>query len=247
MGGPNPRKLVVARGGIQTALSPEEEAAADAALASTLKLLGGRDVMISTLSVASAVPEVEDLLRLLLDPRYDKLSLKRLCTMAGITVVDLFTTYRKAMVARAQLVALNTITEKILPVVEDVMQRAAPYKIPCFNCGATGEILNGDAPPSVCPQCGGRKEVLQLPDLDRQKLALELAQLVQKSGGININQSQMNVVPPKQEDEEEGPGATLIGLQHALRELQSGPRVPLQIVEATVVSDPTPEPQEETT
>ena len=218
--------------GAQTLLTDEELDANAAAIDKVVQVIGGKAGLLETLGVASDEPEVEALLRLVLDPRYEKISLRRLCAMAGLTIVDLFTAYRKAMVVKAHLLAYQKITEGLLPVVEDVMRRAAPYTIPCYDCGATGLILV-EQTSTTCTTCAGRKELLQLPDLDRQKLAFELAQLVQKASGFSINQN--NVVVPPAADPPAGQG-TLIDLQHALRELQSGPRTP--IVDAEVVPPP---------
>lgn len=219
--------------GAQTTLSDAELDANQAAIEQVVKALGGRGNLLDALSVAADAPEVEKIVQLLVDPRYDQISLRRLCSMAGLTVVDLFAAYKKAMVVKAQLVAYQAITDHLLPVVVDVMKRAAPYTIPCYDCGATGQVAAekvGD-PALVCPTCAGRKELLQLPDLDRQKLALELGQLVQKSAGINIQQNQLTV-PPVEPEPAPGRG-TLIELQHAISELQSGPRTP--IVDATII------------
>lgn len=220
--------------GAQTGLSDAELDANAAAIDQVVKALGGRGNLLDALSVAADAPEVEQVVSLLLDPRYDQYSLRKLCTMAGLTVVDLFAAYKKAMVVKAQLIAYQAITDHLLPVVVDVMRRAAPYKIPCYDCAASGLVAGEKAgdPPVTCPTCAGQKELLQLPDLDRQKLALELGQLVQKSAGINIQQNTGVVVPPPDVDPAQGRG-TLIELQHAIAELQSGPRTP--IIDATLV------------
>lgn len=214
--------------GAQTTLSDAELDANQVAIEQVVKALGGRGNLLDALSVAADAPEVEKIVQLLVDPRYDQISLRRLCSMAGLTVVDLFAAYKKAMVVKAQLVAYQAITDHLLPVVVDVMKRAAPYKIPCYDCAGSGEMAGekpGD-PKVICSTCAGQKELLQLPDLDRQKLALELGQLVQKSAGINIQQNQLTVPPPDSEPTQ-GRG-TLIELQHALADLQRGPRTPLQ-------------------
>lgn len=204
-------------------LSEAEAAAGNAAIDTVVRALGGRERLTDTLAVAADAPEVEQILVLLLDPRYSHLSIRGLCRLAGLSVVDLFTAYKKAMVVKAHLAAYQAISDGILPVVEDVMKRAAPFAIPCDRCGATGETREtADAAPVVCGACNGQKQVLQLPDLDRQKLALELAQLVQKSAGISISQN--TAVAPAAEPETH---STMIELQQAVRQLLSGPRQPI--------------------
>jgi hypothetical protein len=242
---PRPRQQLTARPGGATSILTAEEATANArAIDATIKALGGKEGLLDVLAVASDVPEVDELLRLIVDPRYKDVSLRQLCTHAGLTVVDLFTAYRKAIVVKTQLLSYQIVSQRIEAVVLDVMQRAAPFKIPCYACGATGETTDPEAPTGpkiVCAQCAGHKELLQLPDLDRQKLALELAQLVQKGGGINIQQNQLTVPPADPEPDQ--PTGGLLELQRAVHELLSGPRQP--IIDATVIpADPLPIPAE---
>jgi hypothetical protein len=221
------RPGVVRASGAQTLLTDEEAEANSAAIATVVKALGGKAGLLETLSVAADQPEVEELVSLLLDPRYETISLRRLCHMAGLTIVDLFAAYKKAMVVKAHLLAYQAITDALLPVVEDVMRRAAPYTIPCYDCHGLGTVTDPttpDAAPKPCDACAGQGQVLQLPDLDRQKVALELAQLVQKSAGFTLQQNNLTVPPP---DPVERRG-TLIELQHAVHELLSGPRTPIE-------------------
>lgn len=230
------------------ALSAAELAANQEALDTTIKAMGGREAIFDTLAVASDDPQVDHLLRLLADPVYQTMPLKQLCHHAGVTVVDLFAAYRKAMVVQAHLLAYKTITLKLPAIVEDVMRRAAPFEIPCTGCNGRKQIVEGEGDKAAlvdCPTCNGHGVLQQLPDLDRQKLALELGQLVQKSAGINLTQNSLVVPPPAPEDDAPmaGPG-TLIEMQHALRELQRGPR--RAIPEAPVIDAETvaPDPPE---
>lgn len=232
----------IARGhGPTTALSNQEALENRRALQTVEKALGGRDAILDTLAVAADAPEVEQVVQLLLDPRYAQQSLRQICVLAGLTVVDLFAAYKSAMVVKAHLIAYQTITDKILPVVEDVMTRAAPFKIPCPKCAKTGRWTDPavkDAKEEDCPSCAGHGELLQLPDLDRQKLALELAQLVQKSGGVMLQQNNLTL---NAGDKGKGSGSTLVGLQQAVRDLLSGVREPLpETLEATALDEEAP-------
>jgi hypothetical protein len=242
---------VVRASGATTLLTDAEADANGKAIDTVVKALGGRPALLDTLAVAADAPEVEEILTLLLDPRYEKMSLRALCHKAGLTVVDLFAAYKKAMITKAHLVAYKAITDAIVPVVEDVMRRAAPYRIPCYGCGGGKQIDDPEKPGTLitCPQCAGAGELLQLPDLDRQKLALELGQLVQKSAGLQIQQNTLNLQPGAGND---GPkaGGTLVELQHAVRELLSGPRTPLPepetipVVDGTIAEDDETDPPE---
>lgn len=223
-------------GGDPTRLDPGEAQANDQAIEAFVQALGGRAQLLETLSIAPEAPEVETVLSLLLDPRYAAVSLRRLCTMAHLTVADLFAALKKAMIVKAHVAAYQVISAKLLPVVEDVMRRAAPYEVPCGACAGHGKLLDPDdldGDPIGCEACAGQGKLLQLPDLDRQKLALELAQLVQKAAGISISQQNVTVPPP----DPRAP-STYVDLQHAVRELLSGPRLP--IVDAEPVDGGSP-------
>ena len=180
-------------------LTEAEQAIGAAAIDAFAEALGGRDELANALLIASGDAGIDELTTLLLDPRYTGLSLRRLCALANLTVVDLFTAYRKAIVVRAHLEATKTIADKLLPVVEDVMTRAAPFRVPCGICRGTGRVADPDdpeAPPTSCEECLGHGEVMRLPDLDRQKLALELGQLVQRTSGVNVLQQNLQLQAP---------------------------------------------------
>jgi len=169
------------------------------------------------LSVADASAEVGEIVNLLLDPRFRRTSLKRICALSGTTVADLFTSYKKALFARAHIQATHIIAAKLPPVVKDVMMRAAPQDQPCPVCGGTTTIVEPGLgrPPSPCPNCGATGIVRTEPDLDRQKLALELGHLIEKRGGPLLQQTQ-NILAASATP---GPAGTLESLQQAVGEL----------------------------
>jgi hypothetical protein len=183
--------LVPAAARAPEVLTQEELDLNAAAIDTFTKVVGGRDQLIDVLSVAATAPEIDRLVNALLDPRFARTSLRRLCTLAGLTVADLFAAYRKALIARAHIEASHTIAAKLPPIVDDVMTRATPQPIACTVCKATGRRRIGGAL-VPCAVCGGRGVVASEPDLDRQKLALELGQLTQKGGGgFFIQQTQI--------------------------------------------------------
>jgi len=116
--------------------------------------VGGRDQLADTLAVAGAGSDIERLTTLLLDPRYRTWSLARLCHTVGITVAELFASYRKALIAKAHIEASHTIASKLPRVVTDVMDKA-----------------------------------ISDPTVERHKLALELGQLLEKKGGLIVQQN----------------------------------------------------------
>jgi len=148
--------------------------------------VGGRRGFIDVLTVASTAPEVEMVVDLLLDPRYRRYSLRRLCVMAGLTLADLFVAYRRALLVKAHLQATHAIAAKLPAVVADVMTRALPQPCVCPACQGVSPGL--DAAP--CLTCAGTGQVLTEPDLDRQKLALDLGALTRKGGGgVTVTQT----------------------------------------------------------
>lgn len=197
-----PKAAGRARGSARSALVPaaataarrdsytitEQEAGLNAeAIEVFAKAVGGRDALADTLAVAG--PGGGDIARitaLLLDPRYAHWGLPRLCSMVGLTVAELFAAYRKALLTRAHLQATHTIAAKLPAVVTDVMDKALPVPIPCEVCGGRGQT---DQVP--CWRCTGTGRVLSEPTVERHKLALELGQLLEKKGGLVVQQNNL--------------------------------------------------------
>jgi len=164
------------------------------------RAVGGRDQLADVLAVAGTGGEIERVTTLLLDPRYAHWTLARLCTTVGITVADLFASYRKAMIVRAQIEATHTIAARLPGVVTDVMDKA-----------------------------------ISDPTVERHKLALELGQLLEKKGGLIVQQNNLAATV----------GATGSGsleqLQQAVGDLLFGDRRGQDAAEAEVIeAEPVP-------
>lgn len=202
-------------------LSPEEADLSSAAIDTFTIALGGRQALLDTLLVASGSREVDQITTLLIDPRYGGWSLRRICALAGYTVADLFTAYRKALIVKAHLHATRIVSQQLVSVVDDVMRRAQPHEIPCPVCNGATTIVpeptkeSPNPSPEPCPTCKGVGRLLQLPDLDRQKVALELGQLLQTRGGLTLQQNTLVAPAPVAAA---APGA-LEQLQQAVQEL----------------------------
>lgn len=178
--------LVPAASRVGTALGDVEAVLNSDAIEVFARAVGGRDQLADTLAVAGHSPEIERITTLLLDPRYASWSLARLCQTVGITVAELFASYRKALIARAHIEASHIIASKLPPVVTDVMDKARPSPVPCDVCHGTQTI---DATP--CWRCEGTGRVLSEPTVERHKLALELGQLLEKKGGLVVQQNNL--------------------------------------------------------
>jgi hypothetical protein len=157
------------------------------------RAVGGRAQLADTLAVAATSPDVARITTCLLDPRYASWSLARLCHMVGITVAELFASYRKAMIARAHIEATHTIARTLPAVVSDVMDKATPQPIVCPHCQGRQTIapVEPGQAPLACPVCRGTGSVQSEPTVERHKLALELGQLIEKKGGLLIQQNNL--------------------------------------------------------
>jgi hypothetical protein len=229
-----PTALIPAAARAPEVLTEEEAELSGEAIETFARAIGGRDALMAVLSVASSAPEIEKVVNYLLDPRYDRWTLRRLCTLAGITVAELFTAYRKALLTKAHLEATRIIAEKLPPIVDDVMERATPQMIGCAHC-------RGLAPPAgdpPCLFCHGSGQVRSEPELDRQKLALELGHLTEKKGGGLYIQQNQGVLASGAALAAQGSGA-LEQLQQAVGDLLFRPSRRRAM---SPVSEPTSEP-----
>jgi len=218
-------------------LTADEQDLSSAAVETFAAELGGRDGLLQVLAIGGQGGDLDTITTLLADPRYAGWSLRRICAKAGLTITELFTAYKSALLTRAQLASARVVARRLVGVVDDVMTRAQPHPVPCEACGGTGQTtLPPSAPdkrpePMGCPTCQGKGTVTRLPDLDRQKVALELGQLLDRKGGISIQQNTL-VAPPAAA----APGA-LEQLQIAVQEMLY-PRAP--VVDAEPLPDAAP-------
>jgi len=145
--------------------------------------LGGRAELIKSLSI-DATPEIKDLVEMLLDPTFDKYSLGYLATQVAISLTDILRAFRNGLFFKAHLLASQQITAKLPEIVEDVMKRAAPHDEPCPTCDGTTQVVpaptkkNPNPSPQKCQVCNGKGIIRHIPEVDRQRLALELGELI---------------------------------------------------------------------
>lgn len=147
------------------------------------KALGGRKSLVATLSLDST-PEIQQLVQMLNDHQYDGRSFGWLARQVGIGLSDLLRSFRNGTLAKAQILAAQKIAVRLVDVVDDVMKRAAPYEETCEPCGGLGEIVpkpsrkQPNPEPVTCRVCSGKGKFIHQAELDRQRLALELAELI---------------------------------------------------------------------
>jgi hypothetical protein len=242
MGRTRPASLVPAAARGDSRLTDGEVDRSASAIEAFTTALGGRAALVDAISVVDSDADADKLVGLLLDPTYDSWSLRRICTLAGITVAEVFALYKKAAIVRAHIQAAPVIASKLVGVVDDIMTRAQPYPIPCDRCGGTGRWAEKPTQePGPCPTCRGGGTLMAFPDLDRQRRALELGQLTARGGGIVVQQ---NLIGERAGSA--APGA-LEQLQQALGDLLFRPAPPAPpVVDATLVETPpgetTPDP-----
>jgi hypothetical protein len=163
------------------------------------KMLGGREGLVAALSHAPKSRDLEYLLGLIGDPANAKVPLGYLCAQGGITPGELLSAWKSGEILRGHVLATKQIVEALPGVVSDVLKRAAPYEDTCSGCGGLGQVTpeptekKPNPEPKPCPACGGQGRLLYEADLDRAKLALELAQLTSKGAGVAVNLDQRQV------------------------------------------------------
>lgn len=165
--------------------------------------LGGRLALCSLLTLAPLTPDLRYILGLLGDPQHDQTSLAKVCAQGNILPGDLLKHLGAAALHKGQTLARQRIGESIPKVVEDVMRRAAPYTEACATCMvdgvSTGRVTPDPTPahpnpaPQLCPDCKGALQIQYLPSLDRQRVAIDMAGLVERGGGISITNQQVNL------------------------------------------------------
>lgn len=159
------------------------------------KALGGREKVIESLSI-DADPKIQTLVRLLLDPDFDDLSLSELAARAEINLTEVLRAYRNATLARAQMLAVNEIADKLPAVVKDVMTRALPQTVLCPVCkGSKEQPGRKKDDVETCRTCKGVGTVERPATVQRQRLALEIAELIKQPRNGTTLLQQFNTLP----------------------------------------------------
>jgi hypothetical protein len=171
------------------------------ALADIEKQVGGRAAIIQALITAPPSKDVQYVLGLLADPANEKRTLAQLCVEAKITPGQLLDLLERGTRLRARIISGQIIARSTPAVVTDVMAKAAPFEDTCPDCAGTGthtpEPSQSEQNPNPvqCKTCRGGGTLRYEADPECRKLALEMAGLTAKGGGINIA-VQANVAAP---------------------------------------------------
>jgi hypothetical protein len=171
--------------------------------------VGGRSELVGLLALAPLNPDLRLILGLLGDPIHERKSLAEICATGNILPGELLKHIEGAALLRGKVLSAQLIGRGLPAVVRDVMERAAPYEAPCNQCQGTGTRVADPTPqvpnplPEPCAVCQGMGRLTYPPDIEHQKLALEMGRLLKTGGGLNIIQNNATLTP--------GGGGTLGG------------------------------------
>lgn len=157
---------------------------------------GGRTALVAALTALTGDDDLVDVLGVLADPRNDARKLAQICRDHAIPVGRILEAFKQGVLAKAYLESQRAIADGLPPVVRDVMQRAAPYEASCPDCSGTGTYsVDPDKAPGPCPYCKATGRRVVLPDLDRQKLALDLGGLTKRAPGVLVDNRSITLPP----------------------------------------------------
>lgn len=166
--------------------------------------IGGRQTLVETLTHAPQTDDLAYVINLIADPSMDARKLSSICRAGNIHPGELIEAYKRGAYAKMQIAVVQQIATRAPAVVEDVMVRAAPHLVDCPACKGVLTVLNEswdpkkpDASdryfPCVCAKTESPGRLLLLPAVDRQRLALDLAQLLPKAGpAVVVNAQQQH-------------------------------------------------------
>lgn len=176
--------------------------------------MGGRAPLVAALlQVAPANDAQEEALTyvmgLIADPRHATTKLSTLCARGGITVGELLDAYKNGSLAQMQIEMITAAAKHMPAIVADLFTRAQPHQVTCSRCKGSASVTLEEGDPGwvapkqdqepgpqigPCPRCVGTGTLDVLPELERQKLALEVAQLLPKKGPL-IDARSVHVIP----------------------------------------------------
>jgi hypothetical protein len=157
--------------------------------------LGGRRGLVQALTFAPPTKDTQYLLGLIADPDHRARSLAECLQMGRIAPGQLIDTLAKGTSARARLIAQKHVADRTPTVVAEVMQQAAEHEDDCPECLGAGTVTadpTEDHPnpqPLPCDVCRGYGKLRFPADPTCRELALDMAGMIGKAGGITVQQT----------------------------------------------------------
>lgn len=160
--------------------------------------VGGRQKLVETLQYAALTTEQSQIVGMIADPRNDNKSLGTICRSAKINFGQLLQLFKDAGFIRAQLAAFEKVWDGLPAVAGDVMMRSIPHDMECQGCLGTKEVTIKVMEPDSegrkhpidktvpCGFCRGTGLIKVIPDLEHQKVALEIGGILKKGQGIQV-------------------------------------------------------------
>lgn len=155
---------------------------------------GGREGLMEVLSHAAPNSESSYILGLIADPMNDSRSLTSICAEGGIAVGQLLQVLKDAKGAKALFEAFDRINTYLPRVAEDVARRSLPHSATCEACkgsgftakrNAKGQLVSGKTR-IPCRACDGKGKLEVMPDLERQKLTLQMGGALKPAGSVQV-------------------------------------------------------------
>lgn len=155
--------------------------------------VGGRAKLVENLQYATLTDEQSIIVGMIADPQNDRKALGTICRAAKINFGQLLQLFKDAGFIKAQLAAFEKVWEGLPRVAGDVMMRSIPHQIECQACFGTKEVtvkekVDGkDIEKQIpCRFCRGTGQITVIPDLEHQKVALEIGGLLKRGQGIQV-------------------------------------------------------------
>jgi len=164
------------------------------ALTSLERALGGRHSLIASLLQANLGDSENTFMELLADPRNDTANLAKIAGLAGLSVGRVLQIFKEAKGAEAYVRSINRIYDRLPDIAGDIADRSVPTTTRCALCRGTGVVdsttgaaqVPGADPANLvaCWPCEGLGKVVVHPDLERQKIALQIGGVLKKDGTV---------------------------------------------------------------
>lgn len=148
--------------------------------------IGGREVLIDTIGLATLDKKQEHFLRLLCDPTRAKDSLVTIARDSGLLPTHILELFRNASFAKANALAMSQLSEALPAIVRDIADKSVDAKVECPVCFGEG-FTDKDV---KCGVCQGRGLVFRGSDIDRQKLVLDATGIIKRGPGVAVNVQQ---------------------------------------------------------